>query len=328
MLDRLRTAATTVATVALISLGAAALPSAGAAASSSGSAATAEPEQGTLAGVNDWTCAPTPQHPRPVVLVHGVGASMQKTWGGPGELWGDPPETQHRGPLVEQLAADGYCVFALNHGATQVLQSDLTWVTGWGTGDIEGSARELAGFVDGVLERTGAAQVDIVGHSMGGTVARQYLRFEGGVTPDGSTVHTLVLLGPTTHGTTFGGTYPTALAAATAPKAVRQQVPGSSFLTKLNAGQETFPGIDYTVIATTKDASITPYQSSFLVAAPGTSVRNVYVQDVCQDPDLAVGHARDFGEPGADGPGLIDHPVPLFLVRQALDPALSGGPPC
>lgn len=50
----------------------------------------------------------------------------------------------------------------------------------FGGADIAESARQLAGFVDQVRTTTGASQVDMIGHSLGGTVSRQYLRFDGG----------------------------------------------------------------------------------------------------------------------------------------------------
>jgi triacylglycerol esterase/lipase EstA (alpha/beta hydrolase family) len=52
-----------------------------------------------------------------------------------------------------------------------------------------------------VLTATGAAKVDIVGHSQGGMMPRYYIRFLGGA----ATVHTLVGLAPSSHGTTIGG---------------------------------------------------------------------------------------------------------------------------
>lgn len=52
-----------------------------------------------------------------------------------------------------------------------------------------------------VLAATGAEQVDLVGHSQGGLLARQYLKFNGGAA---KTDH-VVTLGATNHGTTMSG---------------------------------------------------------------------------------------------------------------------------
>ena len=35
---------------------------------------------GSLPGTNDFSCRPTPRHPRPVVLVHGSGGGQQTNW--------------------------------------------------------------------------------------------------------------------------------------------------------------------------------------------------------------------------------------------------------
>ena len=72
-------------------------------------------------------------------------------------------------PDLAAIHDAGYCVFALNYGDV------------FGIAPMEDSAGQLATFVDGVLAATGAAKVDIVGHSEGGLMPRWYLRFLGGV---------------------------------------------------------------------------------------------------------------------------------------------------
>ncbi|MFC7448562.1 esterase/lipase family protein [Rhodococcus daqingensis] len=302
---RLRAVATSLAAVAMFVLGSAIVPAATASAQSASTGSAGAQDEEPPAGANDWSCRPSQQHPRPVVLLHGTGWSMK----------------QSLPALTSALKADGYCVYALNYGGTREFFG--LGPTAWGTAAIEGSARELAAFVDRVRESTGVEQVDIVGHSQGGMMPRQYLKFEHGadpVDPARNKVRTLVMLGPSTHGTTFDGARPVGVA-------MNQQLAGSAFLTNLNAGQETYPGIDYTVIATKKDKTITPPESSFLIPAPGTSVRNMFVQDVCQDDSLEVAHSGQVLYPDGSK-GLLDHPVSLFLVRKALDPTLQGTIPC
>lgn len=254
-------------------------------------------------GINDWSCQPSDSHPRPVVLVHGNGAGMSATW-----------ET-----LTETLTGQGYCVFALDYGKHRPGSSENLLDVAGGT-DIETSSRVLSVFVDRVRTATGAGQVDIVGHSMGALTARQYLRFDGGTDvsdPSNNAVQTLVTVGGTNQGTTFGNNkglrddaaamgVPAneAIAAAVGP-AYAQQMAGSPFLQQLNAGGDTLPGIDYLAIATRGDEIITPADSAFLT--PGPAVRNVWVQDGC--PHLSVDHMA-----------LTTSPRALWLILTGLDP--------
>ena len=255
------------------------------------------------AGANDWSCKPTPEHPRPVVLVHGTGMSMTDTWN----------------VLSPQLADLGYCVFALNYGGAQEILNPN--VVHWGIRDISNSSRELASFVASVQSHTGASQVDLVGHSQGGVVARQYLKFDGGADasdPSVNVVHTVVTLGATNHGTTFGGLQANArslsamglpgdllVQAIWGPAGV-QQLYGAPFLTSLNSGSETQPGVRYTVIASASDEISTPPEATFLTQGPGSLVDNVWVQDTCP------GNTTSHGD-------LVRDNHTLDLVKFALD---------
>lgn len=212
-------------------------------------------------GANDWSCKPTAAHPRPVVLVHGTFADMSNSW-------------QAISPLLKN---NGYCVFALNYGSYN--GSGALGV--YGVGDIAASAGELNTFVDKVRAATGAAEVDLVGHSQGGMMPRYYLKNLGGA----AEVHTLVGLSPSNHGTTLDGLFvlsnffPGAnqFTGALCP-ACEQQRAGSAFITALNSGGETVAGVDYTVIQTRFDQVVTPHTSAFL---SGSSVHNVLLQHQC-----------------------------------------------
>jgi triacylglycerol esterase/lipase EstA (alpha/beta hydrolase family) len=212
-------------------------------------------------GANDWICKPTAAHPRPVVLVHGTFADMSNSW-------------QAISPLLKN---NGYCVFALNYGD----YNGSGAIGVYGVDDIPASAGELNAFVDKVLAATGAAEVDLVGHSQGGMMPRYYLKNLGGA----AEVHTLVGLSPSNHGTTLDGLFvlsnffPGAnqFTGALCP-ACEQQRAGSAFITALNSGGETVAGVDYTVIQTRFDQVVTPYTSAFL---SGSSVHNVLLQNQC-----------------------------------------------
>ncbi len=152
-----------------------------------------------------------------------------------------------------------------------------------GTGDIAASAAELSAFVDRVLAATGASKVDIVGHSQGGVIPGYYLAVLGGA----AKVATLVGLAPSNHGTTLWGLarlatfYPWTVGfvvGAWCP-ACLQQIAGSAFLDHLNAGGDTVPGVEYTVIETRYDEIVTPYRSAEL---QGPDVTNIRLQDDCR----------------------------------------------
>jgi triacylglycerol lipase len=195
-------------------------------------------------GANDFSCRPSGEHPRPVVLVHGTFGDMTVSWN----------------LISPALVQQGYCVFALDYGNRA-------------TGRIEDSAVQLRDFVDKVLTATGAHKVSIVGHSQGGMMPRYYVKFLGGA----AKVDDLVGLAPSNHGTT-NPLAPPAGHYASCP-ACTQQVAGSAFLRHLNAGDETPGLVSYTQVETSHDEVVTPYSSAFL--KPGRRTTNVLLQDRC-----------------------------------------------
>jgi triacylglycerol esterase/lipase EstA (alpha/beta hydrolase family) len=252
------------------------------------SAATASAAPSTTSsGWNDYHCKPSADHPRPVVLVHGTFGNSVDNWL----------------VLAPYLVRRGYCVYSLDYG-------QLPGVPLFnGLGPIDKSAEQLDGFVDKVLASTGAAKADLVGHSQGGMMPRYYLKFLGGA----EKVNALVGLAPDNHGTTLLGL--TRLLPyfpgiedllTTKTPGLADQVAGSPFLTKLNEGGDTVPGVRYTVIATKYDEVVTPYRTQFL---SGPGVRNVTVQDLC--PVDASEHVAI---------GILDR-VAHHEVANALDPA-------
>ncbi|MFI6090474.1 alpha/beta fold hydrolase [Streptomyces sp. NPDC051218] len=189
----------------------------------------------------------------------------------------------------------GYCVYALNYGAHG---SPLNALGAKGTGRIEDSAKELATYVSRVLRTTGARTVDIVGHSLGGLMPRQYLKFEGGA----SKVNRLIGLAPDHHGTTANGLDMLVRAVAPATDVLvgpssRQQMVGSPFLKRLNAGGDTLPGVNYTVVATAYDKMVTPYTPGFLTSPADrpAAVDNITLQQVC--PTDRSGHVDTLYSP-------------------------------
>lgn len=255
-------------------------------------------------GADDWGCRPSPAHPRPVVLVHGTFENAFDNWNA----------------LSPELAEAGYCVFAIDYGE-QTPHALLK-----GEADIADSARQLAVFVDRVRRTTGAAQVDLVGHSQGGGVLpRQYLKFDDGAASGDQAenkVHSLIGINPSNHGTALAGLFTLArevgLGVVTDQvlgPAGEQQAIGSALNTRLDRGGDTVPGVQYTVIASRADEVILPYTQSFLTAGPGATVRNLTLQDLCPT-DLS------------DHLGSPYDPLVAHLVLNALDPAHATPPPC
>ena len=73
------------------------------------------------------------------------------------------------------------------------------------TGDVRSTAGELGREVERICEATNADMVHLVGHSLGGLVARYYVQRLGG----DARVHTLVTLGTPHHGTMTAYLLPT-----------------------------------------------------------------------------------------------------------------------
>ena len=110
----------------------------------------------------------------------------------------------------------------------------------WTLGRVAAGARQLGWFVEQVQALTGAPQVDIIGHSMGGVVGRYFVQLLGG---DGA-VANLITLGSPHIGTDvseFGVGHPTRelvvgstlvqrLAAAPAPRDTRVTICGCSLV--------------------------------------------------------------------------------------------------
>jgi triacylglycerol lipase len=127
--------------------------------------------------------------------------------------------------------------------------------------DLRVSARFLQDKVEEVRAVEDADRVALVGHSMGGLIARWYLKYLGG----GKRVAHLSCLGVPHHGT---------WTAATAPilAGTRQIVPGSPFLVELNDGKVDHGGVPILNIWTKWDGVILPADSA-LLEAPGVENR-------------------------------------------------------
>ncbi|MFD3743015.1 esterase/lipase family protein [Nocardia sp. NPDC058633] len=257
------------------------------------------------AGANRWDCKPSAQHPRPVVLLHGTWLNAYDTFSS----------------LSPRLARAGYCVFALNFGKSGLLEAGGLGAVlpgRYGVGPMADSSRQVATFIERVRAATGSDQVDIVGHSQGGTIANHYLKFEGGQGKVGK----LVSFGATHHGTSLLGIaalgrminnagidimgfYRPVIGASNVEQAI-----GSPFYTTLNATGDTVPGVAYTVVGSRYDEVMNPLDLGFLQAGPDATVDNIALQDGCEQ-DVS------------DHLTMMYSPRAASIALRALDPAGS-----
>ena len=180
----------------------------------------------------------------------------------PGTLAGEPTVEIDIQSLAGALRSEGYAVF-------------IYWLPGGGIGDMRETAAGLPGFVDQVLGWTGASEVDIVGHSQGGLLARWYIRFLGGEGP----VDSLVTLGTPHYGTqlaNLGSLF--GLWNCLGFGACTQAAVGSGFLAELNAGDDTAAGVRYTTLTTRLDEIVVPYTNALL---RGDGSGNLVIQQQC-----------------------------------------------
>ena len=165
----------------------------------------------------------------PVIFVHG--------WNGSASNWNE---------LVADFKADGYTDGELTAWNYNTSQSNKT------------TADQLSAVVDDVLARTGATEVDIVTHSMGGLNSRWYLKFVGGA----DKVDDWVSLAGPNHGTTSANTCFDASCV--------EMRPGSEFLTTLNDGDESPGAVSYGTWWSTCDETIDPDDSTVVSGARNT----------------------------------------------------------
>ena len=131
--------------------------------------------------------------------------------------------------------------------------------------EVEELASQLSGYVENILNRTGATRVHLVGHSLGGLVARTYVQEHGG----DKRVHTCITLG-----TPHAGTY---AAWAGRGRAARQLRPRSELLERLNSDTRTTP-VRFVSYYSNLDPLVVPAASAKLEAR-ALNATNVLVKD-------------------------------------------------
>ncbi|MEV6112239.1 alpha/beta fold hydrolase [Streptomyces sp. NPDC052109] len=200
------------------------------------------------------------------------------------------------GPPVVLLHGfiDNRSVFVLlrrnlaQHGGQRVVSLNYSPLTC----DIRAAAELLGRHIEEICERTGSDRVDIVGHSLGGLIARYYTQCLGG----DLRVRTLVTLG-----TPHAGTIAAPL--ANAHPIVRQMRPGSQVIEEL---ARPAPGCRTRFVSfwSDLDSVMVPLETARL-DHPDLDVQNVQV--------TGIGHLA-----------LPVHPAVAAGIREVLDTAPAG----
>ena len=201
--------------------------------------------------------APAPAT-RPIVLVHGVLCN-DGVWFA----------------LRRHLAQAGIGpVYTLNYGPMFA--------------SAEHFATQLAARIAAVRAATGAARVVLVGHSLGGLVARAYLRKFGG-----AEVSRLITVGTPHHGSIFAWLFPGACLA--------QMRPGNAWLAALNDDEGAPPAVPTTALWSRHDTMVAPQASAMLGGAENVALIGIGHNALLRDREV---HARIAVEldrpPGAD----------------------------
>jgi pimeloyl-ACP methyl ester carboxylesterase len=180
----------------------------------------------------------------PVILVHGFFCNAAYWWG-----------------LRRRLGAAGI-------GSVYALSLEPIY------NDIDAFGRQLAERMRQVLAATGAEQVIVVGHSMGGLVARTAALRQG--------------LGPSVAGIVTLGSphYGTALAAFSPGLNVHQMADHSPWLTDLARAEDGEPSVPLTSIFSYHDNIVAPQENSILARATNHAVAGVGHLSLAFDADV------------------------------------------
>jgi triacylglycerol lipase len=167
----------------------------------------------------------------PILFVHG--------WSGSSSNWTT---------MIGRFEKDGYPKSYLSAYTYNTSQSNKV--------DAE---KEVKSHVESLLKTTGATKVDIIAHSMGSLNSRWYIKFVSG---GAASVDDWVSLGGPNHGTTSAN-------ACFSTSCVEMRA-GSTFLSELNAGDETPGAVNYGTWWSPCDEFINPDSSVPLSGATNT----------------------------------------------------------
>jgi len=215
-----------------------------------------------------WLMADPPPAPAaaPVLLLHGVLCNAG--------VWQ---------PMKRYLAARGIGpIYALSYGPPLA--------------SIDAFADQTAEKIDAIIAATGARQVVIVGHSMGGLVARAYLRRYGG-----AKVRRLITLGTPHHGSMHAYMFPGV--------ALSQLRPRNAWLSELGtSGADAMPPI--VSLWSWHDSMVAPQTSSVLDGANNVALIGIAHNALLADRRVAARVAAEIGRAAQPGLRTADAAAP------------------
>jgi pimeloyl-ACP methyl ester carboxylesterase len=235
----------------------------------------------TAGGINNPLCQLTPAHPEPVILLHGLGAPSAFD-----------NAALSFSTLAPALAREGYCVHLFNWGRLPTPPFAI------GGADLIASAHEVAIKIQAIAWLTGANRVALLGHSMGGLVARYAAQL---LLPSGM-VDKVILLDGITHPVPANFLY--SAIGLFAPAVTQASTPSAQVWKNLNDSGETKPGVAYsTMVSTTTSPMAASYQ-----LADGPDVTNTELQKMC-------------GNDKSDHVRMLSSKPVLQWIRNQLDTA-------
>ncbi len=263
-----------------------------------GSTAVVEEPFPALGWANDPECVPAPEHPQPVLLIHGTWSSAEDMKA-----------------LATPLVDAGYCVHSLEYGwHRESVRGNIPGTNG--VGDVRESAAAVDRAIRYVAGETAAGRaagaVDVIGHSQAAALMRLAMNDHDAA----EFVDDAIYLAGTHRGTSMDGLDQLNLHSSSAAVAVRDAVLGPAALQQLNGSDvvahleslpDTQPGVDYTVLASVDDTTASTAPGAFLEAGPGATVTNALIQDVCPAAPSPFTHDH-----------MRDHPIVHGLVLEAL----------
>jgi triacylglycerol lipase len=187
--------------------------------------------------------------------------------------------------MVRRFRADGWTSEEIVNWSYNSGQSNVT------------TAQQIAAKVDSILAATGATRVDIVSHSMGALSARYYVRNLGGA----AKVDAWISLGGTNYGTS------TAYTCTSTP--CKEMWPGSKFLERLNAGDDSPGALRYATWRSPCDEVIIPQRNAQLLDGSRNIETGCIKHSQLHQDGLVYSQVRDWA-----------HRAPPVLAWRAPDP--------